>query len=96
MTKLLSRTDVMDILTMEDTITILEKAFTDLSNKKAVLPQRSLISASEHHGLALFMPAYLKGMGALGAKVATVYPECRFCQGNTPAEGSHVRSHTGK
>ncbi|MGD8456905.1 MAG: hypothetical protein PVF83_10995 [Anaerolineales bacterium] len=75
MTKLLSRTDVMDILTMVDTIEILEKAFTDLSNGKAVLPQRTLITAPDHHGLALFMPAYLKGMGALGTKVVTVYPD---------------------
>jgi ornithine cyclodeaminase/alanine dehydrogenase-like protein (mu-crystallin family) len=75
MTKLLSRTDVMNILTMEETIEILEKAFTDLSNGKAVLPQRTAISAPDYHGLALFMPAYLQVMGALGAKVVTVYPE---------------------
>jgi ornithine cyclodeaminase/alanine dehydrogenase-like protein (mu-crystallin family) len=75
MTKLLSRTDVVNILTMEDTIEILEQAFADLSNGNAVLPQRALITAPHHHGLALFMPAYLKGMGALGAKVVTVYPD---------------------
>lgn len=75
MTKLLSRTDVMNVLTMEDTIRILEQAFIDLSNGNAVLPQRALITAPHYHGLALFMPAYLKGMGALGAKVVTVYPD---------------------
>jgi ornithine cyclodeaminase/alanine dehydrogenase-like protein (mu-crystallin family) len=75
MTKLLSRKDVMKVLTMDDTISILETAFADLSNGKAVLPQRTPITAPEHQGLALFMPAYLKGMGALGAKVVTVYKE---------------------
>jgi ornithine cyclodeaminase/alanine dehydrogenase-like protein (mu-crystallin family) len=75
MTKLLSRTDVMHVLNMKDTIDILENAFADLSNGNAVMPQRTLIPAPEHSGLALFMPAYLKGMGALGAKVVTVYKD---------------------
>lgn len=75
MTKLLSRTDVMRVLDMKDTIQILEKAFADLSNENAVMPQRTPITAPDHSGLALFMPAYLKGMGALGAKVVTVYKE---------------------
>jgi ornithine cyclodeaminase/alanine dehydrogenase-like protein (mu-crystallin family) len=75
MAKLLSRTDVVNILNMEDTIRILEQAFIDLSNGNAVLPQRALITAPHHQGLALFMPAYLKGLGALGAKVVTVYPD---------------------
>jgi ornithine cyclodeaminase/alanine dehydrogenase-like protein (mu-crystallin family) len=65
----------MEVLDMKDTIDILETAFADLSNGKAVLPQRTPITAPEHQGLALFMPAYLKGMGALGAKVVTVYKE---------------------
>jgi ornithine cyclodeaminase/alanine dehydrogenase len=73
MTILLSRNDVMKVLKMEDTINILEKAFADLSNDNAVMPQRTPISSPDHSGLALFMPAYLKGMGAIGAKVVTVY-----------------------
>ena len=73
MTKLLCKKDVMDVLTMEDTIDILEKAFSDLASGNAVMPQRTPISSEDHGGLALFMPAYLKGMGALGAKVVTVY-----------------------
>ena len=75
MTKLLSRTDVMQVLDMTDTIEILEKAFADLSNDKAVMPQRTPIAAPDLGGLALFMPAYLKGMGALGAKIVTVYKD---------------------
>ncbi len=75
MTKLLSKNDVMKVLTMNDTIEILEKAFTDLSNGKAVMPQRIPITTPDHNGLALFMPAYLKGIGALGAKVVTVYKD---------------------
>lgn len=73
MTKILSRNDVMHVLDMKDTINILEAAFADLSNGNAVMPQRTPITAPDYDGLALFMPAYLKGMGALGAKVVTVY-----------------------
>jgi alanine dehydrogenase len=75
MTRLLSRNDVMEVLDMNDTITILESAFRDLATGNAVMPQRTPITAPAHSGLALFMPAYLKGMGALGAKVVTVYKD---------------------
>jgi alanine dehydrogenase len=79
MTKILSRSDVMKVLDMQDTIEILERAFGDLATGQAVMPQRTPITAPDHGGLALFMPAYLKGMGALGAKTVTVYP-------NNPAQ----------
>ncbi|MCP4757762.1 MAG: ornithine cyclodeaminase family protein [Proteobacteria bacterium] len=75
MTKLLSKSDVMHVLNMKDTIDILEKAFNDLATNNALMPQRTAITSPEYKGLSLFMPAYLKGMGALGTKVVTVYPE---------------------
>ena len=75
MAKLLSKNDIMKVLNMNDTIEILEKAFTDLSEGRAVMPLRTPIPTPDHNGLALFMPAYLKGIGALGAKVVTVYKD---------------------
>lgn len=75
MTRLLSRSDVMQVLDMDSTISILEKAFRDFATGNADMPQRTPIRAPEHAGLALFMPAYLKGMGALGCKIVTVYPQ---------------------
>jgi ornithine cyclodeaminase/alanine dehydrogenase len=75
MTKLLSRNDVVKVLDMKDQIEILNRAFTDLAGDRAVMPQRTPITSPEYGGLALFMPAYLKGMGALGAKVVTVYKD---------------------
>ncbi len=75
MTRLLSRSDVMKVLDMDSTISILEKAFSDFATGNADMPQRTPIRAPEHAGLALFMPAYLKGMGALGCKIVTVYPQ---------------------
>ena len=65
----------MKVLDMKDTIEILTQAFKDLSEGKAVMPQRTPIAAPDQGGLALFMPAYLQGMGAIGAKVVTVYKD---------------------
>ncbi len=74
-TRLLSKSDVMTVLNMSDTIQIVEEAFRDLATEKAVMPQRTPITAPDHSGLVLFMPAYLKGLGALGAKIVSVYKE---------------------
>jgi ornithine cyclodeaminase/alanine dehydrogenase len=73
--RLLSRADVQQVLSMQDTIDILDKAFLDLAEGRAEMPQRTPIGVPEKGGLALFMPAYLKGMGAIGAKIVTVYKD---------------------
>ena len=75
MTLLLSRTEVMQILNISDTIEILNTAFADLSNQNADMPAHIPIIAPNHGGVAYFMPAYLMGMGALGAKVITFYED---------------------
>jgi ornithine cyclodeaminase/alanine dehydrogenase-like protein (mu-crystallin family) len=75
MTKLLSKNEGMKVLDMKNTNESLEEAFCDLATGNAVMPQRTPIASPDHGGLALFMPAYLKGMGALGAKVVTVYKD---------------------
>jgi ornithine cyclodeaminase/alanine dehydrogenase len=71
MTLLLSREDVMQVLDMGDCMDVVEKAFGELSSGTAVLPLR--INITPPDGLALYMPAYLKEMGALACKVVTVY-----------------------
>jgi len=72
---LLSRSDVAKLLDMSEVIDITAKAFADFAQGKAVLPLRTPIPVPEHAGLSLTMPAFLKGMGALGLKVVTVYGE---------------------
>jgi alanine dehydrogenase len=72
---LLSRSDVARLLDMGEVIDIMKGAFSDLATENAVLPQRTPIPVPDHSGVALFMPAYLKGMGALGAKMVTVYKD---------------------
>ncbi len=68
---LLNRQDVMSVLEMKDCIDMVEKAFVELANGTAVLPLR--INIKPPDGLSLYMPAYLKEMGALACKVVTVY-----------------------
>jgi len=71
MALLLNRSDVISVLGMDECIGIVEKAFGELSNGTAVLPLRIAITPPD--GLAVYMPAYLKEMGALACKVVSVY-----------------------
>ncbi len=68
---LLTRNDVMKVLDMRDCIGVVEKAFAELASGTAVLPLRINITSPD--GVSLYMPAYLKGMGALACKVVSVY-----------------------
>ncbi|HBS87989.1 MAG: hypothetical protein A2W91_10275 [Bacteroidetes bacterium GWF2_38_335] len=73
---LLTRDDVKSVLTMKDCIKAVESAFAELSNGTAALPLRNNISPKDGlPGLALYMPAYLKGLNALACKVVTVYKD---------------------
>ncbi len=72
-TRLLSRKDIESFFTMKMCMEATEKAFADLASGKAVMPQRTPIPVPDKSGLALFMPAYISGLGALGAKIVTVY-----------------------
>jgi len=68
---MLSRNDVMKVLDMKDCIDVTEKAFAEMANGTAVLPLRTNITPPD--GLSLYMPAYLKELGALACKIVTVY-----------------------
>ncbi len=68
---LLSRDDVIKVLEMADCMDVVEQAFAELASGTAVLPLR--INITPPDGLALYMPAYLKELGALACKVVTVY-----------------------
>ncbi|MBU1320019.1 MAG: ornithine cyclodeaminase family protein [candidate division Zixibacteria bacterium] len=68
---LLTKNDVMQVLEMSDCMIVVEKAFAELANGTAVLPLRTSITPPD--GLSLYMPAYLKELGALACKVVTVY-----------------------
>jgi len=68
---LLTRNEVMKVLDMSDCMKVVEKAFAELASGTAVMPLR--INITPPDGQALYMPAYLKEMGALACKVVTSY-----------------------
>ena len=74
-TRLLSRKDIESFFTMKMCMEAVENAFADLATGNATMPQRTPITVPDKHGLALFMPAHIKSLGALGAKVVTVYKD---------------------
>jgi alanine dehydrogenase len=71
MTLILNRIEVASVLQMNDCMDAVEAAFAELAEGTAVLPLRTAITPPD--GLSLYMPAYLKKMGALACKVVTVY-----------------------
>jgi ornithine cyclodeaminase/alanine dehydrogenase len=73
--RLLSRAHVQELITMEGAISILEQAFADFAAGNVIMPVRTPITAPDYAGLSLFMPAYIPGLKALGAKVVTVYKD---------------------
>ncbi|RKX26646.1 MAG: ornithine cyclodeaminase family protein [Candidatus Zixiibacteriota bacterium] len=70
---LLNRKDVMQVLDMKDCMEVVEKAFAEMANGTAVLPLR--INITPPSGLSLYMPAYLKELGALACKIVTIYKD---------------------
>ena len=70
---LLSKQEIQSILTIRDTINILESAFAEFANGNVDLPERTYIHSKENNGMTLFMPGYLKESHTLGTKIVTVY-----------------------
>lgn len=73
MALILTREDVIQVLTMKDCMVVVEKAFIELVNGTADLPLRIPIKSPD--GLSLYMPAYLRDMKALACKVVAVYKD---------------------
>lgn len=73
MALILTKDDVMTVLNMKDCIKVVEQAFLESNKGTAVLPLRTAITPP--NGLSLYMPAYLKKMGALACKVVTIYKD---------------------
>lgn len=60
---------------MDDTIDAVEAAFKEFAVGGVTMPLRSVIREGEYKGQVLFMPAYIKAMGALGTKVVSIYSD---------------------
>jgi len=70
--RLLTGGDLRRLVPMADAIGIVERAYVELSAGRATVPLRTHLEAEG--GSALYMPAYLPALPALGAKVVSVFP----------------------
>ncbi len=71
----LTREDVRRLVPMVDAVELMKGAFAELSAGRTASPLRTVIPVPEANGDALFMPARVPSMGALGLKVVAVFPE---------------------
>jgi len=72
-TLLLSRSDVEKALSMADAIGLVERGFVEFGAGGVDMPQRAVIFVPEHDGVAGFMPALVREMGALAIKTVTAF-----------------------
>ena len=70
--RILSTADVRAAIDMHQAIEAMREAFGQLSAGQATVPLRTPVETEG--GVTLFMPAYLRGTGDLGAKIVSVYP----------------------
>ena len=73
--KLLSKSDIKQVFSMEDAIEADKQAFILATQGKCDAPLRINISADKHQGNLLFMPAYVADMDTASIKIVNIYPE---------------------
>lgn len=69
----LTRSQVRDLVPMPDAIDLMKTAFAELSAGRTISPLRTVIPLPDREGDALFMPAYVPAMNALGLKSVNVF-----------------------
>ncbi len=69
--RVLSRADVLSLITMDDAIDAMARAFGLLSAGRVEMPARVGLTTGD--GISLFMPARLGGGGERGAKIVSVF-----------------------
>lgn len=71
----LGREDVRRLVPMADAVGLMKRVFAELSAGRVDSPLRTVIGVPEVNGDALFMPARVPAMDALGLKVVAVFKE---------------------
>jgi alanine dehydrogenase len=82
---ILNRVDVERLLTMQQCIDLMADALASLARGEVTLPLRPVLRIGDKSAFAL-MPAYSKSLGAMGAKLITVFPD---------NHGTELDSHQG-
>ena len=69
----LKEEDVISLLTMDDAIAAVEKAFFDHGMGQIQMPPKSYLNFSKYDGDLRTMPAYLEGQDQAGVKIVNVH-----------------------
>jgi ornithine cyclodeaminase len=72
--RLITGTSLRHLVPMADAIALVREAYIHLSAGRAVVPPRTSLPVPEQEGVALYMPAFIAPLGALGAKIVSVFP----------------------
>jgi len=75
MVLILSRKDLEAIMTMKETIEVVERAFREFALGTARMPTRASLTVFDKAGWMGVMPAYLSETGSLAAKIVSVFEE---------------------
>lgn len=75
MIRILTSEDVKKALPMADAIEAMRDAFTALAAGRAQLPLRTALESPDGRSVSLIMPAQVEELGALGAKIVSVFPD---------------------
>jgi ornithine cyclodeaminase/alanine dehydrogenase-like protein (mu-crystallin family) len=73
----LSRSDVEDLLDVDQLVDALAPAMADLSANRASMPPRGAAQVPEHDGMLAAMPAFLPSRQALTTKLVSLFPHNR-------------------
>jgi ornithine cyclodeaminase len=74
---ILTRADVERLLDLDALVARLQEAMVDLSAGRASVPPRIGAAVAEHHAMLAAMPAFVPALGALEAKLVSVFPHQR-------------------
>lgn len=69
----ISRADLKQLVSMEQTIELVKQAFVELYQEKADVPLRLGLDVQPGQDVTLLMPAHMSRLGALGFKVVSVF-----------------------
>lgn len=69
----LSKSDLQQLVSMEQCIELVKNAFVELYQGRADVPLRLGLDVDPGKDVTLLMPAYMNGLGALGFKVVSVF-----------------------
>lgn len=73
--RVITRPEVRRLLTMSETVDLMQEAFSALSSGRANVPQRTWLEIPEHRGGALIMPVAIEGYSYFAVKEISLYNE---------------------